>query len=37
MYRIVGDEKIINLVLTGINMPKDVYNVNEPVGIACSI
>ena len=30
------DRKITHLVFTGINMPKDVYNVNEPVCTACS-
>jgi hypothetical protein len=37
MYRVVRDGKITNLVLSDIDMPNDAYDVNDPVGIACSI
>jgi hypothetical protein len=37
MYRVVRDGKIANLVLTGTDMPKDAYDVNDPVGTECSI
>ena len=30
------DGKITHLVFTGINIPKDAYNVNESVGIPCN-